>query len=71
MSRNDTTTSDDEARLLVVDDSRAIGMAVMRSLQAISELPVDYADSFKACEALLTQYGASYSLAVVDLNLPD
>ncbi len=71
MSRNDTTTSDDEARLLVVDDSRAIGMAVMRSLQAISELPVDYADSFKSCEALLTKYGPSYSLAVVDLNLPD
>lgn len=58
-------------RILVVDDSRAIGMAVMRSLASVTDLPIDYADSFKACERLLTEHGAAYQAAVVDLNLPD
>jgi diguanylate cyclase (GGDEF)-like protein len=58
-------------RILVVDDSRAIGMAVIRSLQAVTDLPLDYADSFKACERLLTEHGLAYKAAVVDLNLPD
>jgi diguanylate cyclase (GGDEF)-like protein len=67
----DSPTHDSGARLLVVDDSRAIGNAVRISLQAISSLPVDYAESFGACEALLTQHGTRYAIAVVDLNLPD
>jgi diguanylate cyclase (GGDEF)-like protein len=59
------------ARLLVVDDSRAIGSAVARALHTASGLTVDYAESFKTCEALLTQHGQDYRVAVVDLNLPD
>ncbi|MBK6742255.1 MAG: hypothetical protein IPG66_04470 [Hydrogenophilales bacterium] len=58
-------------RILVVDDSRAIGMAVTRSLASVTDLPIDYADSFKACEQLLTEHGSAYQAAVVDLNLPD
>lgn len=58
-------------RILVVDDSHAIGMAVMRSLAVVTDMPIDYADSFKACEELLTRHGKAYQAAVVDLNLPD
>ena len=58
-------------RVLVVDDSRAIGTAVSRSIEAITALPVDFADSFKVCEKLLTAHAASYQVAIVDLNLPD
>jgi diguanylate cyclase (GGDEF)-like protein len=58
-------------RILVVDDSRAIGLAVTRSIMAVTDIPIDYADSFKACESLLTMHGAAYRVAVVDLNLPD
>jgi len=58
-------------RLLVVDDSRAIGIAVTRSLQTIATLPVDYADSLQACEVLLSEHPGRYRVAVVDLNLPD
>lgn len=58
-------------RLLVVDDSRAIGVAVQRSLQAAIDMPVDYADCYRDCEAKLDLHGADYRAAVVDLNLPD
>lgn len=58
-------------RILVVDDSRAIGMAVISSVSAVTDMPIDYADSFKVCERLLTEHGQAYQAAVVDLNLPD
>jgi PleD family two-component response regulator len=58
-------------RILVVDDSRAIGMAVISSVSTVTDMPIDYADSFKACERLLTEHGQAYQAAVVDLNLPD
>jgi diguanylate cyclase (GGDEF)-like protein len=66
-----TDTPAPAERILVVDDSRAIGMAVMRSIQSVTDMALDYADSFAACERLLTQHGAAYQAAVVDLNLPD
>jgi diguanylate cyclase (GGDEF)-like protein len=58
-------------RILVVDDSRAIGMAVISSVSVVTDMPIDYADSFKACERFLTEHGQAYQAAVVDLNLPD
>lgn len=72
MIRTDAPTDQaNVGRLLVVDDSRAIGIAVQRSLQAAIDMPVDYADCYRDCMAKLEMHGADYRVAVVDLNLPD
>jgi len=58
-------------RVLVVDDSRAIGLAVTHSLEELPGARVDYADSLAACQRFLERQGSDYDAAVVDLNLPD
>lgn len=60
-----------DSRILVVDDSHAIGKLVRSALETVIDMPVDYADSFAACERLLGEYPGCYPVAVVDLNLPD
>ncbi len=58
-------------RILVIDDSLAIGKLVQSSIQSVVDLPVDYATSFAECERLLSENKGLYQIAVVDLNLPD
>lgn len=66
-----TTSLPINARILVVDDSQAIGKLVQGAIDAVIDLPVDYAASLAECRHLLNQHRGCYPLAVVDLNLPD
>lgn len=60
-----------DSRVLVVDDSLAIGSLVKAALESTIDYPVDFAVSRAECERLLDQHPERYPVAVVDLNLPD
>lgn len=58
-------------RLLVVDDSVAVGRLVQTTFADPTGTPVDHALSLADCRRLLAQHSGVYPVAVVDLNLPD
>lgn len=58
-------------RILVVDDSLAIGRAVQKAIEMVVELPVDYVASYAECEQALADAPRRYVAAVVDLSLSD
>lgn len=58
-------------RLLVVDDSVSVGRLVQTTIADPAGMPVDHALSLADCRRLLTEHPGVYSVAVVDLNLPD
>lgn len=58
-------------RILVVDDSQAIGRAVQKAIEMVVDLPVDYVASYAECERALSNPDARYVAAVVDIHMPD
>jgi diguanylate cyclase (GGDEF)-like protein len=60
-----------EPRILIVDDSTAIGRAAQKAVAMVVELPVDLVGSLAACRDALADPGRRYVAAVVDINLPD
>jgi diguanylate cyclase (GGDEF)-like protein len=58
-------------RILVVDDSQAIGRAVQKAIELVVELPVDYVGSHADCARALQAAPGGYVAAVVDIHLPD
>jgi len=58
-------------RLLVVDDSVAVGRLVQTTFADPTGTPIDHALSLADCRRLLAEHPGVYPVAVVDLNLPD
>ncbi|CAK0782358.1 two-component system, cell cycle response regulator [Gammaproteobacteria bacterium] len=58
-------------RILVVEDSRSMGMVVSNNIQRATGLMVDHALSLGEAVRFLEQAPGRYLLAVTDLNLPD
>lgn len=63
--------SEQSSRLLVVEDSRAMLMAVQAVLNENLNYPVDCAASLAEAKILLEQHAGNYLAAVLDLHLPD
>ncbi|MEN9358003.1 MAG: hypothetical protein RL695_2174, partial [Pseudomonadota bacterium] len=59
------------SRLLVIDDARAILLAVQAALAEATGQPVDVAASLAEAHQLIDAHPGGYASAVVDLNLPD
>ena len=58
-------------RILVVDDSVAIGKAVQKAIEMSVRMPVDHVASYAECAQVLADPARKYIVAVVDLHLPD
>ncbi|MEN5083205.1 diguanylate cyclase [Bosea sp. TWI1241] len=58
-------------KLLVVEDSKTYSLALCRRLEAEIGLPLVTCRSLNELHAAVTENRAAYTLAVVDLNLPD
>jgi diguanylate cyclase (GGDEF)-like protein len=65
------TTDTVHQRILVVDDSQAIGRAVQKAIELVVDLPVDLVASYAECQKALADDARRYTAAVVDINLPD
>jgi diguanylate cyclase (GGDEF)-like protein len=59
------------ARVLLVEDSRAISMILTARIDAIDGLVCDAVTSYAAAEAVLAARAREYFVAVTDLDLPD
>lgn len=64
-------TSGKELRLLVVEDSRTYSTALCRGLEKGIGLPIVACRSLNELHAAVTEDPGVYTMAVVDLNLPD
>jgi diguanylate cyclase (GGDEF)-like protein len=60
-----------QQRVLVVDDSQAIGRAVQKAIEMVVDLPVDYVASYAECARAMEAPGVQYAAAVVDIHMPD
>jgi len=60
-----------ELKVLVVEDSRTYALVLSRRLEAELCLPVVVCQSLNELHEVVTEDRASFTLAVVDLNLPD
>ena len=61
-----------KGKVLIVEDDHMTAKVVRRELEKALELPVKVADSFKATVEVLAAEGKdSFSVALVDLHLPD
>ena len=61
-----------KGKVLIVEDEHMTARLVRREVQKAISLPIEVADSFKATLELLERDGAdSFSVALVDLHLPD
>jgi len=65
------SSSGEDKRILIVDDSNVICEVVKADIENATGMPVDTAASLKECRALLHKYPGKYPVAVVDLILPD
>lgn len=61
----------DPRRILVIEDSRTFSQALRKLLEAETGLPVTCCDSLRELSALIVAAPGAYTIAVVDLNLPD
>jgi diguanylate cyclase (GGDEF)-like protein len=58
-------------KILLVEDSRTYALALSRRLEAELQLPIVVCQSLNELHEVVTEDRAAYTLAVVDLNLPD
>lgn len=70
-TRRQSEPSADELRVLVVEDSRTYALALSRRLEAELRLPIVVCQSLNELHEVVTEDRAAYTMAVVDLNLPD
>lgn len=61
----------EELKVLLVEDSRTYALALSRRLEAELELPIVVCQSLNELHEVVTEDRAAFTLAVVDLNLPD
>ncbi|MGX1787992.1 GGDEF domain-containing response regulator [Bosea sp. NPDC055332] len=60
-----------EMKILLVEDSRTYALALSRRLEAELQLPIVVCQSLNELHEVVTEDRAAYTMAVVDLNLPD
>jgi diguanylate cyclase (GGDEF)-like protein len=60
-----------DTTILVVEDSKTYALALCRRLEAEIGLPLTVCRSLNELHEVVTEDRASYTIAVVDLNLPD
>ncbi|MBF0126289.1 MAG: fused response regulator/phosphatase [Magnetococcales bacterium] len=60
-----------EPRILIVEDSPSLALAMQRFIRSRLGLHSDIAPSLMATRTLLNQMGNGYTLAILDLTLPD
>jgi diguanylate cyclase (GGDEF)-like protein len=60
-----------ELKVLLVEDSRTYALALSRRLEAELRLPIVVCQSLNELHEVVTEDRAAYTMAVVDLNLPD
>ncbi|RXT55766.1 diguanylate cyclase response regulator [Bosea sp. Tri-44] len=61
----------EELKVLLVEDSRTYALALSRRLEAELQLPIVVCQSLNELHEVVTEDRAAFTLAVVDLNLPD
>jgi diguanylate cyclase (GGDEF)-like protein len=61
----------EELKVLLVEDSRTYALALSRRLEAELQLPIIVCQSLNELHEVVTEDRAAFTLAVVDLNLPD
>lgn len=61
----------EELKILLVEDLRTYALALSRRLEAELRLPIVVCQSLNELHEVVTEDRASFTLAVVDLNLPD
>jgi len=57
--------------ILLVEDSNMFGKIAKRKIEKVFNVPVYWAKSFAEAEKLLEMGGGSFSMALLDVNLPD
>lgn len=62
---------DDGRKILVIEDSRTFSLALRHFLEAETGLPVVACGSLKELSEIIVAAPGAYTIAVVDLNLPD
>ena len=60
-----------EMKVLLVEDSRTYALALSRRLEAELQLPIVVCQSLNELHEVVTENRAAFTMAVVDLNLPD
>jgi diguanylate cyclase (GGDEF)-like protein len=60
-----------ELKVLLVEDSRTYALALSRRLETELRLPIVVCQSLNELHEVVTEDRAAYTMAVVDLNLPD
>lgn len=61
----------EELKVLLVEDSRTYALALSRRLETELQLPIVVCQSLNELHEVVTEDRAAFTLAVVDLNLPD
>lgn len=61
----------DDRKILVIEDSRTFSLALRQLLEAETGLPVTTCGSLKELSEIIVAAPGAYTIAVVDLNLPD
>ncbi|MGE7470922.1 diguanylate cyclase [Bosea sp. NPDC003192] len=69
--RRQSEPIDDQLKVLLVEDSRTYALALSRRLEAELRLPIVVCQSLNELHEVVTENRAAYTMAVVDLNLPD
>jgi len=70
-SRRQSEPISEELKVLLVEDSRTYALALSRRLEAELRLPIVVCQSLNELHEVVTEDRAAFTLAVVDLNLPD
>lgn len=58
-------------RILLVEDTKAISMMVVKMVEKATGVPVDLAENLSEARKFIAVRGNSYALALLDLSLPD
>lgn len=66
-----STTTPDQTRVLIVEDSRSMGLLLKTLLEERWNWSVDWASSLAETYTFLEQYSHTYFIALCDLTLPD
>ncbi|WP_100961179.1 diguanylate cyclase [Bosea sp. FBZP-16] len=69
--RRESEPITEELKVLLVEDSRTYALALSRRLETELQLPIVVCQSLNELHEVVTEDRAAFTLAVVDLNLPD
>lgn len=58
-------------RILLVEDTKAMAMMVVKMVENATGLPVDLAENLSEARKFISVSGPSYAIALLDLSLPD